>query len=340
VEKGGGVKPTIHILHNERLIGNPTLIESSVVRGSFKLTKSSRLNLDADLIYTQAYASSDVIHALSYNETPYVVHMGGDIWYELAEDLKRLFFVNRLLSKATLIVANSSFLYRIVRANGFENSIFLPGGLWGLDESIHGIMPSRFRAKKHAVERHPTLLMNISTKVKKKYVGIEKFMRLAQGYLRSTNAQVICTGEVFNQGYANQMQHDYGVHFIGRRRDWSSYLPNTATVFVHPSMFDCFPRALAEAKCAGVPSIAFRVAGNVEVGESPIYVDPNSEVEIVSALRSLLECHELRSYLGWLGRRNALRKTEQHRGDYPSIFKILLDEGPKRLIRESKEAVS
>ena len=340
MEKGWDVKPTIHILHNERLIGNPTLIESSVIRKNFKLTKSSRLNLDADLVYTQAYASSDVIRALTYNETPYVVHMGGDIWYELAEDLKRLHFVNRLLSKATLIVANSSFLYRIVQANGFKNSIFLPGGLWGLDESIHGIMPGRFKVKKHGrIESGPILMMNIATKVKKKYVGIEKFMRPAVEYLRSIKARVICTGEVFNQGYANQMQHDYGVNFVGRRKDWGSYL-SAATVFVHPSMFDCFPRALAEAKCAGVPSIAFRVAGSVEVGESPIYVDPDNGVEIVSALQALLACHDLRSYLGWFGRTNALRKTEQHRGDYPSIFKILLDEGPQRLIRESKEAVS
>jgi glycosyltransferase involved in cell wall biosynthesis len=338
MEKGGGVKPTIHILHNERLIDTTALIESFVVRDSFKITKSSRLNLDANLIYTQAYASSDVIHALAYNEMPYVVHMGGDIWYELSEDPKRLYFVNRVLHRATLIVANSAFLYRIVRANGFDNAIFLPGGLWGFDESIHGIVPNRFKPRNVGSSNHPTLIMSIATKVKKKYVGIEKFMKAAKEYLQTVNARVICAGEVFNQGYANRMQHEYGVNFIGRRRDWSSYLP-AATIFIHPSMFDCFPRALAEAKCAGVPSIAFRVAGNVEVGDSPIYVDPDSEVEIVSALRALVECQDLRAYLGWLGRKNALRKTMQHRGDYPSIFKILLEEGPKRLIRECKEAV-
>lgn len=332
------MKPHLHILHTERYLQNQTLIESAVIRNEFKLTKGCRLNPNAQLVYTQTYAASDVLHALENCNQPYVVHMGGDIWYELAEDPTRLAAVNRMLKRAALIVANSAFLYRIVRTNGFLNAAFLPGGLWGFDESVHGVMPKRF-APKHTHADSPTMfLMNISLKVWKKYQGLDFFMRHAHQYLRSIGAEVICAGGTADANFANRMSSEYSVQFVGKRSDWPLFLPQ-ADVFLHPSMFDCFPRALAESKCAGVPALSFRVAGNVEVGDSPIYVDPQNGEEIIEALRAL-EDKNLREYLGWLGRERALQKTEQYRGDYPTIFKTILEDGPQRLIQGCKEALA
>jgi glycosyltransferase involved in cell wall biosynthesis len=313
------------------------LIESAVVRNEFRLTKSHRIDHNSQLVYTQSYAASDVLHVLRDCSIPYVVHMGGDIWYELTEDPHRLASVNWMLERAALIVANSSFLYRVIVANGFKKVMFLPGGLWGFDESIHGVMPQRFEPRRHHATFPRVFLMNISFKVWKKYQGVEMFMRHAHRYLQSIGAEVICAGGTADVSFANRIASDYGVNFVGNRTDWASYLPQ-ADVFLHPSMFDCFPRALAESKCSGVPSVAFRVAGNVEVGDSPIYVDPASEDEIVGALR-ILEDPTLREYLGWLGRERALEKTERHRGDYPTIFKVVLKEGAQRLIQGCREAL-
>jgi glycosyltransferase involved in cell wall biosynthesis len=332
------MKPRLHILHTERYIKNQTLIESAVVRNEFRLTKSHRLDLHAQLVYTQTYAASDILHALRHCQIPYIVHMGGDIWYELTEDPHRLAAVNQMLRQATLIVANSSFLYRIITAYGFKNAMFLPGGLWGFDESVHGVMPQRFNPRRTHEASPRMFLMNISLKVWKKYQGIERFMRHTHRYLRSIDAEVICAGGTADASFANRMSSEYGVHFVGKRTDWPSYLPQ-ADVFLHPSMFDCFPRALAESKCAGVPALSFRVAGNVEVGDSPIYVDPSSEDEIVGALRAL-EDRSLREYLGWLGRERALEKTVRHRGDYPTIFKVVLEGGAQRLIQGCREALA
>ena len=331
------MKPHLHILHTERYLQNQTLIESAVIRNEFKLTKGCRLNSHAHLVYTQTYAASDVLHVLENCNQPYVVHMGGDIWYELTEDPSRLAAVNRMLNRATLIVANSFFLYRIILMNGFKNAVFLPGGLWGFDESVHGVMPKRFLPK-HTHEEKPTkFLMNISLKVWKKYQGLELFMRFAHPYFKSIGAEVICAGGMADKEFANKMCSQYDVLFVGNRSDWPLYLPQ-ADVFLHPSMFDCFPRALAESKCAGLPSVAFRVAGNVEVGDSPIYVDPQDEGEVIGALRAL-EDKSLREYFGWMGRERALKKTEQHRGDYPAIFKTVLENGSQRLVQECKEVL-
>jgi glycosyltransferase involved in cell wall biosynthesis len=332
------VNQKIHILHTERYLHNPTLIESRAVRESFQLSKSCRINQHAGLIYTQTYAASDILHVLRHSDKPYVVHMGGDIWYELNEDQHRLKLVDTALKRATLVVANSAFLYQILCSHGLKNAMFLPGGLWGFDESVHGVMPERFEPKAKHADVPKRYLMAISLKVAKKFLGIELFMKKAFKYLHSTGAEVICAGKIANKHFAVRMEREYEVQFVGQRADWTEYLPQ-ADVFLHPSLFDCFPRALAEAKCAGLPCVSFSTAGNVEVGDSPIYVDPNDEGEIVSALKAVQD-RGLREYLGWMGRNSAMKKTEAYRYDYPTIFKTLLKEGPGKLIQSSKEALS
>lgn len=332
------MKPRLHILHAEGHLEKPTLIEATPVRDRFQLSKSDRLSHLADLVYTQTYAASNVIHRLQSCDKPTVVHMGGDIWSELQEDPRRLTMVQRALEKATLVVANSAFLYRILLSHGLRNAAFLPGGLWGFDESVHGVMPQRFKPKPAHPERPRRFLMAIALKVQRKYLGIELLMRAAGEFFRSIDAEVVCAGKVaYAQGFARRMANVHGVKFIGRRDDWERYLPE-ADVFLHPSLFDCFPRALAEAKCAGLPCLSFQVAGNVEVGDAPIYVDPLNEAEILAALEALRD-QGLREYLGWMGRDRALAKTEAHRGDYAEILSEVLRDGPKRFIEDSKEAL-
>lgn len=331
------MKPRLHIVHATSHLGLPTLIESSAVRSRFELSKSERLNHHADLVYTQTYGASNVLHCLSCCDKPYVVHMGGDIWSEIIEDPRRLRAVHHVLSKATLVVANSAFLYRILLSHGLANAAFLPGGLWGFDESVHGVMPQRFEPKRAHPERPVRFLMAIALKVPQKFLGIELFMRRAAKKLAEMGAEVVCAGKATRAGFARRMEREYGVKFVGKRQDWDRYLPE-ADVFLHPSLFDCFPRALAEAKCAGLPCLAFQVAGNVEVGDAPIYVDPVSDGEICGALEALRD-RGFREYLGWMGRQRALAKTEAHRMDYPAIFEEVLREGPARLVRESKEAL-
>jgi hypothetical protein len=224
------VKPKLHILHTERYLHNPTLIESRAVREDFHLSKSCRADPRADLIYTQTYAASDILHVMECTGRPYVVHMGGDIWYELAEDQKRLKFVDRMLKKAVLVVANSSFLDRILISHGLKNAMFLPGGLWGFDESVHGVMPARFDPKPAHPEVPKVYLMAISLKVPKKFLGIELCMRHAAPYLKSVGAEMICAGKVQNKPIAVRMTREYGVQFVGQHADWTDDLPEREMV--------------------------------------------------------------------------------------------------------------
>lgn len=328
------MKPLVHIVQTERFLQTKQLIESTAICSRFSLSKSNRLNEAANLVYTQSYGTSDTIRALRSCTQPYIVHMGGDIWYEIVGCAHRLNAINNVLKKATLIVANSIFLWKIVRSHGFDNVIFLPGGLWGFDENIHGISPQRFTPKKMHREKPLRFVMAITTTVLKKYRGIEILMKNAGEYFKKEGIEVINAGKVSDMEFAYRMADEYEVQFVGNQRDWPAFLDG-ADVFLHPSMFDCFPRALAEAKCAGLPCIAFQVAGNTEVGDSPVFVDPFNPDEIMHALHTI-EDAELRKYLGWYGRKQAIEKTEMHRMDYAEIFDAVLAGNAEKLIAQCK----
>lgn len=314
-----------------------TLVESNPVCEQFTLSKSCAIPEQADLVYTQTYGASDVLDQIRYCSRPFVIHMGGDIWYELRTIApQRLRIIESVLKRAMVIVANSRFLYGLIRSHGYKNVIFLPGGLWGFDHTVHGVSPKRIYVKKNYAQSGPiSMLMSISIQVRKKYLGIQKFMEIAHPFLKSINAKIICAGTVNEKNFARQMSKFYGVEFIGHRNDWGELL-SSADIFLHPSLFDCFPRALAEAKCAGIPSLAFGVTGNVEVGDSPVFCDPKNPEEIVTSLENLCRDVELREYLGRLSNANATKKTERHRADYSYILKDLVTEGPARLIHESE----
>jgi glycosyltransferase involved in cell wall biosynthesis len=331
-------KPRLHILNTEKTMNLVTLVESNAVREVFEISKSRTIPRNADIIFTQTYGASDVLHVLQLTKKPYVVHMGGDPWNELQELRNRLLAVDNVLRRATAVVANSSFLYGIVCANGLQNSLFLPGGLWGFDETSIGVNPNRFKPKESYAPGRPfTILMAISLTVQRKYRGIYLFMEKIRPFLKGKKIHVLCAGTVKDTHFAGKMKERYKIRFLGKLENWAEYLPS-ADIFVHPSLFDCFPRALAEAKCAGLPSVAFNAAGNSTVGEAPVYCNPTSEEELCSSLEVLFQEEGLREYLGKLGRANSIRKTEAHRKDYAAILKAVLDGEQKELFESSRTA--
>jgi len=74
-----------------------------------------------------------------------------------------------------------------------------------------------------------------------------------------------------------------------------------ADVFVLPSYFESMPYTLLEAMTAGLPCIASRVGGNVDLvqdGETGLLVDPGDVEGLTQALRRLLTDADLRERLG------------------------------------------
>lgn len=341
------MKPHLRVLNTKRTCYIKTLVEYPEVERYFRVTKGDTMVPEVDLIYTQTYTAGDIVKAIhSSPGVPYVVHVGGDAWYELkVRNPQKLIILNKIMLGAKLIVANSSWIYQIIRKQGFHQTIFLPGGLWGFDDTPAGIDASRYQKKQTYKASDPfKIMLGMSLNVRKKYLGIEMFLRNAQPFLKDKTVEIICAGTIDDKPFAAEMSKRYGIQFIGMHDNWNERLI-AGDVLLHPSMFDCFPRTLGEAKCAGMPIIAFDTEGNRTVGDGPIYVDPHSSEQMCEALELLYQNQALREYLGYLNHSDAMRKMEAYRYDYSEILRMVHAGQEKKLIDDcakyfSLEAIS
>lgn len=79
------------------------------------------------------------------------------------------------------------------------------------------------------------------------------------------------------------------VHFLGFRRDVYELL-KCADVFVFPSKQEGLPVALMEAMAAGLPCVASRIRGNVDLlPDSELMFDPNDENELCICMQKAID---------------------------------------------------
>lgn len=93
---------------------------------------------------------------------------------------------------------------------------------------------------------------------------------------------------------------DSRVHFTGMREDVPQLL-DSFDVFVFPSHWEGLPGALLEAMAAGLPIVATRVTGNVELishQESGLLVPPKEPDALAATIERVLSDPEFASWLG------------------------------------------
>jgi len=80
------------------------------------------------------------------------------------------------------------------------------------------------------------------------------------------------------------------------------YIYNGASIFVYPSLYEGFGLPPLEALACGIPIIASKVSSLPEIiGDAGLFVNPQSEVEIASAIKKLLGSPNLRKKLAKRG---------------------------------------
>ena len=95
------------------------------------------------------------------------------------------------------------------------------------------------------------------------------------------------------------------VVFTGRVSNVPTFL-RAADIFAFPSEFEALGLSLVEACACGVPAVATRTGGIVDViedGRSGLLVPPGDPLALAAALRRLLTDEELREELGRRGRK-------------------------------------
>lgn len=118
----------------------------------------------------------------------------------------------------------------------------------------------------------------------------------------------LLVGDGSHRAVLEDMTAEFGmrgtVRFLGTRRDISRIL-SAGSVFVLPSLWEGLPIALLEAMAVGLPCVATRVAGTVEVlqdEESGILVEPGDAHQLAAAIRTVLLDPERALAMGEKGR--------------------------------------
>ncbi len=324
------LKPRLHILegiHGPRVVA---FCDGPDVRDVFEVTRDKNINLGADLIYCQTYGQRNCFEKLVKCGVPYVVHVGGDIWNERQETkaARSLPDVSRCMRRATAVVCIGKFLAGMIAANlgSNDNIVLLPGGLWGTDKITKGVDPSRFKSKKDwAIRGQPLVVMNINVMVKRKWQGVLIFLNAVANVVKERGIRIVWVSRVGRRtDVVDEVQDKYDIEVVPPSDKWAELL-NAADLFVHPSMFDGFPRSLAESCCAALPALAFDVAGGREVSKCVTLCDPFSNVEIVEKFVWLLDNEKERKRIGKAARKDAVKKTREHRPDYAKLLLGVLE---------------
>lgn len=323
-------KPKLLILEGANGPRVTAFCDGPAVNEAFEVERSGVLEGSPDLVYCQTYGQRNSFDQLKKWGGPYVLHVGGDIWDERRERKRAdtLSDVMRTMYRAAKVVCVSEFLAGVVRDNlgGCDHVVSLPGGLWGTDHTNRGIDPSRFEPKTdYAIKGRPLVVMNINLTVRRKWRGVPVFMEAVQGVLREHDALIVCVGKVKgNAKMARQWEAAWGLHVIPPSKRWPELL-RQADVFVHPSMFDGFPRSLAEVCCVGLPAVVFHTAGAPEVSDEAVMVLPTATEYMAAVLGDFLSRKDMRRHIGRAMCAEALEKTEKHRGDYADLLLKVLE---------------
>ena len=129
------------------------------------------------------------------------------------------------------------------------------------------------------------------------------------------------------QRQANEAGLDANVHFLGTRTDIGDIL-RAGDLYVMPSLWEGLGLALLEGMAAGLPVLASRVGGMVEVlgeGQYGHLVEPNNPATLATALQRLLQQPQQLALMATAGRQRvedfrAVRMVGNIAGVYRSVL--------------------
>jgi glycosyltransferase involved in cell wall biosynthesis len=328
-------KPKLHIYHRKHLDQTPLLADSPAVRAAFHVTRGPAIPSSCDLVF----AENNLLE-LAELKKPYAVYYGGHYWYEWRGTPSKIETVERVFVEAKRVICISKFLADMTHDKVPDAKVtYLPGGLWGTDHVRYKVNAARFTPKTTwTIRGRPKIAMCMSLNGEIKWRGLPRFMKAAWEVIKKHDAVVTCCGRIKRQQkLASKWATAWGLKYINWSRDggaydftigigdtvWPSVLAQ-ADMFVHPSIWDSWGCAVADAMMTGVPGLVFDVTGQREVGTTFVRCNPASNSDITSKLDRLLADGVHRSVVGKAMLAEAELKMVKHRGDFARILKEVL----------------
>lgn len=321
------VKKSIHILQpdNRPFV---SYLESPEIKATFSVSRGESIPDRCDAVFCQTYTDPNMLQALLDTNKKIILHVNGDVWYELAHiagDHGLLARVNIVCEKAAGIICLSKFLSKRGKKSVPKGNFFyLPRGLWGTRHTRIGVMPELYSLKKHFNTTYPLVLMQINLNHPLKYAGIPSFFEAIHRHM--PRARFINVGNIEgNEALAEKWSHAYGLEFKTPATDWPQTLFQ-ADIYVQASLFDTWGRSVADAMCCGLPVMAFNVGGIPTVSENIILCDPENQECMANAFEKLLEHPESWPTIGKKLYQEAYQLDAKHRYDYHDVVCCCLDE--------------
>jgi glycosyltransferase involved in cell wall biosynthesis len=150
-------------------------------------------------------------------------------------------------------------------------------------------------------------------------VLVEAFGRLASRYpaarlmLVGSGVGQVLSAEEALRARVRQAGLELRVSFAGRVENVADFL-RASDVYAFPSFFEALPLSLLEAAACGLPCVASRIGGVLDVledGRSGILVEAGDANGLAAALGALFDLPDRRAALGAAARETALRRFDE-----------------------------
>ena len=195
---------------------------------------------------------------------------------------------------ATKVVANSAAARAILLEEGLqpESIAVIPNGIDPC-EYEHGSPNHAANLPSVAAKRRRRVITVANLRPEKDHLTLIAAADLLAPDFPELEIQIVGDGprraELEALVRARRLEHR--VHFLGHREDVAPLLA-TADVFVLPSRSEAFPNSAIEAMAAGLPVVASRVGGLLDLiddGQTGLLAQPGNPDSFAAALRQLLD---------------------------------------------------
>lgn len=240
----------------------------------------------------------------------YTAH--GFHFYQGAPVLNWLVFypVEKWLSRYTdiLITMNGQDYNRAVRKFRAKRVEYIHGV--GIDSEKFSDQKVNIEQKKESIGLSHDAFVLLSVGELNKNKNHSVIIR-ALAQLGNAKCQYVICGKGEKQAELKQLAKKMGVdcqvHFLGFRTDVSE-LYASADIFLFPSKREGLPVALMEAMASGLPAVASRIRGNVDLvldEETGYLVDTDHVEDYAEKVKKLMDEPEIRINMGMKGRKRA-----------------------------------
>ena len=244
----------------------------------------------------------------------------GDIYAIKARKLGWLYL--RLLKRADRIIAVSREITSQLRENGFHPSI--------IQEIPNGVDTCQFTPGESPLPSSERLILYVGRLDPLK--GLDDLIRaFRKVHERYPEARLVLVGEGEVESnlmhLARELKISDQVSFEGLQEDVKSYL-GKSEIFAFPSLTEGLSNVLLEAMACGLPVVATRIGGNMELvehGVNGILINPGDPEGLSEAIITLLADPEQSRQMGREGRKRVDERysLDKVAGEYLMLYRQL-----------------